>query len=200
MCYFIPLFQHATETSSSQSPPGPHQTTTVDEAKQASKDSHKKPPAGLLRICDLYQTGSIKDLISKFSGSGPVLSYGSARSRFSEGRLSKAYSVEVLSSTGPISSSSTNSFEEVGSPVPSIIATPTFSSRSIPEAAQNDTKTSQIAAKVDCPVEGSTEKTEPKPRNKSQKADYGSDSVADSGMGSVSAEKKLLIDLFDVLA
>lgn len=179
MCYFIPLFQHPTETSSSHSPPGPHQTTNVD--------SDKKSQAGL------HKNGSINDLICKFSSSK------SGRRRSSQGSLSKALSIEVLSAPAPKASSSRNSSEEVGRPIPIIAVTPAFSSQSMPEAVHK-TKAGQMAGRVDCPVEGSTKKPDQKPRNKLKKAKYGSDTVGDSGMGSVSADKKFLIDLFDILA
>lgn len=202
--YCVPLFQHAPHSSSSQSPPSPDQTTNKEEAEQVWRASYKKPSAGLSRSSNLHRAGSIKDLISKFSGSDHVISSGSPHNPFSRtGRVPKSASVEALDSPASKSSPSTpSSIGKVESPVPCITVTPPLrdTSQSEPESAQRNTKTSQITARIDCPVGGGTEKTDSKPKNKTQTTDSGRDSVADSGMGSVSKKEKPPTDRFDVLA
>lgn len=54
------------------------------------------------------------------------------------------------------------------------------------ESAQISTKITQITAKVDSPVGDSVEKTHSEAQRKTQTTDSGRESVADSGLGSVS--------------
>ncbi|XP_051267924.1 cingulin-like protein 1 isoform X2 [Dicentrarchus labrax] len=176
------------ESYSSQSPLSPH---TKEEAEQAWRASHKKPSAGLSRSSNLHRAGSIKDLISKFSGQDYVSSSGSPNSPTSgAGRVLKFVSMEALKS--PTSKSSPSTPTSVGqeeSPVPCITVTPPFreNSQNGAQPAQKDAKTSQITARMDCPVGGSAEKTNSKAKqNKTQTTHSGRDSVADSGMGSES--------------
>ncbi|XP_035524339.1 cingulin-like protein 1 [Morone saxatilis] len=170
---------------SSQSPLSPH---TKEEAEQAWRASHKKPSAGLSRTSNLHRAGSIKDLISKFSGQDYISSSGSPKSPTSGAeRVLKSVSMEALASPKSKSSPSTpTSVGQEESPVPSITVTPPFreSSQNRVQPAQKDPKTSQITARIDCPVGGSAEKTDSKPRNQMQTTHSGRDSVADSGMGS----------------
>lgn len=182
----LPLFQ----------PTPPKQTTNEHQAHQAWGSSQKKPPAGLSHISSLYRSGSIKDLISKFSGLDRDFCSGSLR----RARLYKAASIEVLDFPGFYSAPATPSsfeevespvFKEVESPIPSITVTPPFteSTQTEPRSAQKNTVPSQNSARIDCPVRGSAAKTDSKPSNTTQTTHSGNDSVADSGMGSVSTKK-----------
>lgn len=183
ICYCVHLFQHAPESSSSQSPLSLHQTTNEEEAEQALRASHKKPAAGLSRSTNLHRAGSVKDLITKFSGSDHVSSSSSPQSPSSgTGKVSKSASAEALYSPKSTSSLSTpSSVGQAEGPVPSITLTPPCRAtiQDVAQSAQRSTKSSQIAVRIDCPVEGSAEKKK-----------SGRDSVADSGMGSVSKKTK----------
>lgn len=182
----LPLFQ----------PTPPNQTTNEHQAHQAWRSTQKKLPAGLSHISNLHRGGSIKDLISKFSVLDRDFCAGSLR----RARLYKAASIELLDFPGSYSVPATPSsleevespvFKEVESPIPSITVTPPFteSTQTEPGSAQKNTVTSQISARIDGPVGGSTAKTDSKPSNKTQTTHSGNDSVADSGMGSVSTKK-----------
>ncbi|KAI3361928.1 hypothetical protein L3Q82_012276, partial [Scortum barcoo] len=169
---------HAPESSSSHPP----KTTEKEEPGQAWSASHRKKSAGLSRSSNLCRAGSIKDLISKFSGLDLVSPYGSPQSPSSEtGRVIKSAeaksNLSTPSSVGP----------DEG-PVPSITVTPPFRElrQNRAESAQRDAKSSQISARIDCPVGGGAEKTDSQPGRKTQTTDSGRASVADSGMGSES--------------
>lgn len=172
----VHLFQHASELSSTQSPLSLHQTTNKEEA-EAWRTSNKRP-AGLSRSSNLHRAGSVKNLISKFSGPDQVSSSGSPQSPSS--------ALESLKSKSSPSTPSSVGQDE--SPVPSITVTPPFrgTGQNEAESAQRDSKSSQITARIDCPVGGSAEKTDSEPKRTTQTTDSGRASVADSGMGSVS--------------
>lgn len=196
ICYCLHLFQHAPESSSSQSPLSPQQTDRKEEAEQTSRASHKKPSPGLSGRSNLHRTGSIKDLINKFSGQDhPQSPYSGTR------QVRKSASAEALVSPKYKSSQSTpSSFGQDESAVPSITVTPPLreTSQNGTETAQRGTKISKITARIDCPVGSSTEKPNSQPRKKTQITDSGRESVADSGMGSVS--KEIPLTHSDVLA
>ncbi|XP_039636356.1 uncharacterized protein LOC120545814 isoform X1 [Perca fluviatilis] len=181
---------HAPKYPSYQSPLSPRQTTNEEEAEQAGRASPRKAAAGLPRSSNLHRAGSVKNLISKFSGPDHVSSSGSPQSLSSgTGQVPKSASAEAIKS--PKSKSSWSTPSGVGrdeSPVPSITVTPPLmgASQNAAQSAQRSINTSQISARIDCPVGGSFEKTNSEPRRKTQIADSGRDSVADSGMGSES--------------
>ncbi|XP_018558071.2 uncharacterized protein LOC108901147 [Lates calcarifer] len=176
------------ESSPTKSPLSPHQTTNGEEADQAWASNLKKTSTSLSRSTNLHRTGSVKDLINKFSGPDQVSPSGSPVSPgFGIGRALKSASVEVLLSpkSGPSTPSSVGPDE--GS-VPSITVTPPLRGTNQNEA-QRGTKSSQITARIDCPVGGSAENTDSQP-SKTQTTESGRDSVADSGMGSVRKKKQ----------
>ncbi|XP_071321958.1 myosin heavy chain, embryonic smooth muscle isoform [Trachinotus anak] len=165
---------HSPESSSSQSPLSPHQTTNGEEADQAWRSNHRKSYTGLSHSTKLHRAGSVKDLINKFSGPDPVSPSGSPQSPvLGVGQSLKSASAEVFKSTP-------SSVGPEESPVPSITVTPPL------RETQKGTKSSQITARIDCPVGGSTANTDSEPRSKTQTTDSGRESVADSGMGSES--------------
>lgn len=176
---YFHLFQHAPKSSSFHSPLSLHQTTNKEEAEYSWRASQKKPSAGLSRSSNLHRAGSIKDLINKFSGPNHVSSSGSPQSPSSgTAKVEKSASIEALETPKSKSCPSTpSSVSQEISDVPDI-------------KESRDTQTSQITARIDCPVGGSVEKTDSKPRSQTQITESGRDSVADSGMGSVSKEKK----------
>lgn len=183
VCYCVHLFQHA---PSSQSPTSPHQTTNKEEAEQAWRPNHKKPAAGLSRGSNLSRSGSVKNLISIFSGPS-----SGTQQRFSPGTLPRATSTEALYISRAKSSPSTLSkVEKDDASVPSITVTPPSSQK----VAMKGSFNSQIAARIDCPVDVRAEKTASVPLNKTQTKDSARDSVADSGMGSVSKTLNVLAD------
>ncbi|XP_042365691.1 uncharacterized protein LOC121960152, partial [Plectropomus leopardus] len=173
---------HSPESSSSQSPHNLQQATDEEEAKQAWSANHKKQAAGLSRSSNLRRTGSVKDLINKFSGPDSVAPSGSPQSPTSgAGKITKSESVKSKSSP-----STPSGVGQVEGPVPSITVTPPFrvTGQNVAQSAQTGTKMSQIAARIDCPVGRSAEKINPEPKSKTQTTNSGRDSVADSGMGS----------------
>lgn len=185
-CYCVHLFQPAPQVTSSQSSLSSHQTTNKEEAEQAWRAGSKsRDLKGLSCGSSLRRTGSIKDLISKFSGPDHDSS-----SRSPQSPSSGAGKVALESpKSSPSSPSSVGQYE---SPVPSITVTPSVIDTSQNEAGstQTDTKTSQITARIDCPVDGSAVKT-----SQTRTPDSGRDSVADSGMGSVSKRENSSFDV-----
>ncbi|KAI4816271.1 hypothetical protein KUCAC02_008603, partial [Chaenocephalus aceratus] len=166
---------------SSQSPTSPHQTTNKEEAEQAWRPNHKKPAAGLSRGSNLSRSGSVKNLISIFSGPS-----SGTQQRFSPGTLPRATSTEALYISKAKSSPSTLSkVEKDDASVPSITVTPPYRETG-QKVAMKGSFNSQIAARIDCPVDVRAEKTASVPLNKTQTKDSVRDSVADSGMGSES--------------
>lgn len=195
MCCCVHLFQRT--PGSPSSPLSPSSKISIkDEADQVWTASYKSPPSSPSRSTNLHRAGSIQNLISKFSGPDQVFSSGYSHLP-KPGRLTKAYSVEVLDSpTSPLTPCSPDQ-------VPNITVTPPpqGTSQSQPESAQDKSKTSQIAARIDCPEGGNSEKADLKERkSKTQIFDFGRDSVGDSGLGSVSKKKKSLTYRFDVIA
>ncbi|XP_077353891.1 uncharacterized protein LOC144002483 isoform X2 [Festucalex cinctus] len=166
---------HTPESPSSQSPLSQQQTANKEEAEQNWRASQRK--AGL---SNLQRGGSVKDLISKFSGPERDLYLGSTPGLYSgAGRAQKFTSCETIPS--PKSKLSPALVSRYNSPLPSISVTPPLKEeiQRAAGSAQTDAGISQITASVDCPVGGSSQRTD---SNKT--ADSGSDSVADSGMGS----------------
>nr|XP_057912514.1 cingulin-like protein 1 [Doryrhamphus excisus] len=160
---------HTPESSPSRSPLSPQQTSDKEEAKQNRRG-----------LSNLHRAGSVKDLISKFSGpdydsylKSPLSLYSGA------GRVEKHAFFETVSP--PRSKLSPTVIGQDDKPVPSISVTPPFEerSRSTGVPVQRVVQSSQITARIDCPVDHSSERTD---SNKS--TDSGRDSVADSGMGS----------------
>lgn len=187
-CYCVHLFQPAPQVTSSQSSLSSHQTTNKEEAEQAWRAGSKsRDLKGLSCGSSLRRTGSIKDLISKFSGPDHDSS-----SRSPQSPSSGAGKVALESPKSKSSPSSPSSVGQYESPVPSITVTPSVIDTSQNEAGstQTDTKTSQITARIDCPVDGSAVKT-----SQTQTPDSGRDSVADSGMGSVSKRENSSFDV-----
>ncbi|XP_034752349.1 cingulin-like protein 1 [Etheostoma cragini] len=171
-----------------KSPLSPHQTTNEEEAEQAWRASYREI-AAVPRNSNLHRAGSVKNLISKFSGPDHVSSSGSQQSLSSgTGQVPKVASSEALKSQKSKSSPCIpSSVGQDQNPVPSITVTsPLGSSQNVPPSAQRSIRTSQISARIDCPIGGSFEKTISKPRAKTQTIDSGRDSVADSCMGSES--------------
>ncbi|XP_057674651.1 inner centromere protein A isoform X2 [Corythoichthys intestinalis] len=161
---------HTPECSPTQSPLSPQQTATKEAAKQNWTASQRK--AGL---SNLQRAGSVKDLISKFSGpesdlylvSSPGLYLGAERAqKFTSSET--VLSLKSKSSPTVISRDCT---------LPTISVTPPCTAEI--KQTQKDAGVSQKTASIDCPVESSSHKTD---SNKA--ADSGRDSVADSGMGS----------------
>lgn len=180
MCYCAHFFQH--ESSSSQTPISLHKATSKEEekAEQAWRANHKKPLSGPSRSTNLYRSSSVKDLIGRFSGPDNIYPASSLQGLYF-GRGLKAASVEALLSSKFKSSPYPPSSAGPDVSAPSITVTPPFR-----ETSQNEAKTSQITARIDCPVESSPEKTESEPQSKTQTTDSGRESMADSGLGSVS--------------
>ncbi|XP_030292516.1 myosin-16 isoform X2 [Sparus aurata] len=173
----------APQVTSSQSSLSSHQTTNKEEAEQAWRAGSKsRDLKGLSCGSSLRRTGSIKDLISKFSGPDHDSS-----SRSPQSPSSGAGKVALESPKSKSSPSSPSSVGQYESPVPSITVTPSVIDTSQNEAGstQTDTKTSQITARIDCPVDGSAVKT-----SQTRTPDSGRDSVADSGMGSEHSEEE----------
>ncbi|KAM6903058.1 uncharacterized protein FYW49_016566 [Xenentodon cancila] len=177
---------HTPDSSTTQSPLSPP-TANEEEAEQLWRATYKKPTVGLSRGSNLQRAGSVKDLISKFSGSDYIVSSGSNKSHSSGPNIvPKSASMEALSSSKS-SQSTPSSAGQDGSSVPSILVTPyRDTDHDGVESTQRSTRDSKITARIDCPVEGSTQMKESEPRRKPQTPASGRDSVADSGMGSES--------------
>ncbi|XP_074547250.1 uncharacterized protein LOC141805912 isoform X1 [Halichoeres trimaculatus] len=172
----------ASEPSSPKSPLSVHQPTIKDETSQIKKASQK--PSAVLSSSNLRRAGSIKDLISKFSGPENTFaplspSSGSPKSAFPEalGSPKSKMSLATPSSAG-----------QEQDPLPSVSVTPPIkqNSQNGLESLQIGTKAAQITAKIDCPVGDASEKTDSDAKRKTQTTDSGRESVADSGMGSES--------------
>ncbi|XP_077594032.1 uncharacterized protein LOC144210937 isoform X1 [Stigmatopora nigra] len=165
---------HAPERFPSQSPLSPKQTANK-EAEKNWRGSQRKTG-----LSNLQRAGSVKDLISKFSGPESDLYLESSLGLYSgAGRAQKFTSSESLLSSKSKLSPTVISRDDCM--LPSINVTPPFSVE-IKKAAgstQKDSGVSQITASVACPVANSSHKTD---SNKT--TDSGRDSVADSGMGS----------------
>lgn len=149
----------------------------------------------------MRRAGSVKDLIGKFSGPGQVSSSGSPQSPSSgTAQLPKSVPEPPKHASSP----STPALGSVGrddGAVPGVAVTSPFrETPNVAQSAQTGTPISKITARIDCQVGGRAEKTDSEPTSKSQTPESGRDSVTDSGMGSVSNQKKVRGDLFDDLA
>ncbi|XP_037835243.1 uncharacterized protein LOC108228658 isoform X3 [Kryptolebias marmoratus] len=162
-------------------------TNSEEERKQARRGIHTQPAVGPSRSSNLQRTGSVKDLIGKFSGPDHVLGSSLPLSLCSGPRRFVKYpSMEALNFPKPKLSpvKSSPSAPSAAEQVPSIVVNPfRETKRNGTESALKHAATSKITARIDCPVGGSTQKTRSEPRSKPQTADSGRDSVADSGMG-----------------
>ncbi|KAM6975846.1 uncharacterized protein LKV04_015103 [Tautogolabrus adspersus] len=171
------------QASEPSSPQPPLKNNIKDETQQIRKAS-QKPSAVLTRGSNLRRAVSIKDLISKFGGPEQDSSPQSP----SSGSPKSAFAEVPESPKSKLSPTTQSSGGQYRSPVPSISVTPPSrqTSQNGPESAQNGNKSNQITARIDCPVGGSTEKSESEAKRKTQTSDSGRESVADSGMGSES--------------
>ncbi|RVE65442.1 hypothetical protein OJAV_G00116490 [Oryzias javanicus] len=168
------------------------------EAEKAWSASLMRPIVGLTNQSKLLRAGSVKDLITRFSGRDTVPAHSMQHS-FCLGpeKVLKTASLEPLNS--PKSRSSPPMAKRAGqeaNPVPSIVVTP------FRETTQNGlelTKTASEASPVPArikrpverpvegverPVEGVAPNSSPESRSKAEAPDSGRDSLADSGMGS----------------
>uniref|UniRef100_UPI0037E8D690 myosin-9 n=1 Tax=Semicossyphus pulcher TaxID=241346 RepID=UPI0037E8D690 len=175
---------HAATSSAPQPPLSPHRKTIDNDIEQVKKAS-QKPSANLSRSSNLRRSGSIKDLISKFSGPDNVSAPGSPQSPTFVSPKS-AFAVFPESPKSKMSLTKQNSVGQDQSSVPSITVTPPIRQTN-QNGDKSGNKSGQITARIDCPVGGSAEKTsESEAKSKAQTTDSGRDSVADSGMGSES--------------
>lgn len=188
LCYCVHPFQQASEPSSLK-PLSVHQPTIKTETEQIKRASQK--PSAVLSSSNLRRAGSIKDLISKFSGPENT----SAPQSLSSGSPKSAFPEALGSPKSKMSPATPGSAGQGKSPIPSISVTPAIkqNSQNGAESVQIGTKTTQITAKIDCPVGDSSEKTDSDAKRKTQSTDCGRESVADSGMGSVSKIKALTL-------
>lgn len=156
---------------------------------------------GLSLGLNLQRGGSIKHLISKFSGEEDSIYSGYLSNFFSRrGWLQRAASADVLDSPGQETGSATlgstkqvqrptfkefdiPELKEVQIPAPRDTV-PTFKETSVKESDSDET-TTKITQ-----VEKSTAQTDSKAAQTAQTSDSGRDSVADSGMGSVSIKNR----------
>ncbi|MEQ2164196.1 hypothetical protein GOODEAATRI_004114 [Goodea atripinnis] len=186
ICYCVYLFQHQPDSSSS--PVSSQLTSRKEATKETFTASHEKPAVGLSHSSNLRRTNSIKDLISRFSGPTPYSFSSSSLSPFSGSRrVIKSVSMEALySPNSKLSPFTPSTAGQVKSPLPSVTVTPSRDSKqNEARSVQKGTK-SKITARIDCPVGGSTRKTDPEKTSKPKTPESGRDSLADSGMGSES--------------
>jgi len=187
ICDCVDLFQHALDSSSSQSRSSLH-LTTHKEAEQAGRASHEKSTVDPHRTLNLHQPSGIKNLITKFTDPDYVSYSSSPQSPlFGAGRVRRFAYNEALNtpkSTANPLRPSTDGHDR--SPVASSTVNPVEENDPNGlQAAQSDPRASEITLRVDRPAQGSMQKTDSAPRSKAQTTDSGRDSVDDSGMGSV---------------
>uniref|UniRef100_A0A3P9K0B1 Myosin tail domain-containing protein n=1 Tax=Oryzias latipes TaxID=8090 RepID=A0A3P9K0B1_ORYLA len=170
---------------SAKSPLSSHLSRKEGEAEKAWRASLMRPIVGLTNKSNLLRGGSVKDLITKFSGPDTI---SSQQQSFSLGpdRVLKVASLDPFNS--PKSTSSPPMAKRAGqeaNPVPSIVVTPfKETTQNGLELTEKATKASQVAARIKCPVEGVTPNSAMEPRSKAEAPDSGRDSLADSGVGS----------------
>ncbi|XP_008322532.1 EH domain-containing and endocytosis protein 1 isoform X2 [Cynoglossus semilaevis] len=155
-----------------------HNNMTTSKEDLTWKALYKIPSPRVIYRSNLRRCGSVKDLIYKFSGPDSVSAYGTLQ-RPSSGlaQSTKWASTEAVNSNSkPLSN--------IESPVPSITVTPPLKEEF--QSIDRSLKTTQITARIDCPVEGDLEKIVSPAKSKTQATDCGGDSMADSGMGSES--------------
>ncbi|XP_047228342.1 uncharacterized protein LOC124872416 isoform X2 [Girardinichthys multiradiatus] len=176
------------QPDSSSSPVSSQLTSRKEATKETFRASHEKPAVGLSHSSNLRRANSIKDLISRFSGPSPYSFSSSSLSPFSgHRRVMKSVSMEALYSPNvKLSPFTPSTAGQVESPLPSVTVTPPRDGKqNEARSVQKGTK-SKITARIDCPVEGSTRKTDPEKTSKPKTPESGRDSLADSGMGSES--------------
>uniref|UniRef100_A0A3P9I3R9 Myosin tail domain-containing protein n=1 Tax=Oryzias latipes TaxID=8090 RepID=A0A3P9I3R9_ORYLA len=170
---------------SAKSPLSSHLSRKEGESEKAWRASLMRPIVGLTNKSNLLRGGSVKDLITKFSGPDTISSQPHS---FSLGpdRVLKVASLDPFNS--PKSTSSPPMAKRAGqeaNPVPSIVVTPfKETTQNGLELTEKATKASQVAARIKCPVEGVTPNSAIEPRSKAEAPDSGRDSLADSGVGS----------------
>ncbi|XP_020563578.1 uncharacterized protein LOC101161662 isoform X2 [Oryzias latipes] len=170
---------------SAKSPLSSHLSRKDGEAEKAWRASLMRPIVGLTNKSNLLRGGSVKDLITKFSGPDTI---SSQQQSFPLGpdRVLKVASMDPFNS--PKSTSSPPMAKRAGqeaNPVPSIVVTPfKETTQNGLELTEKATKASQVAARIKCPVEGVTPNSALEPRSKAEAPDSGRDSLADSGVGS----------------
>lgn len=156
---------------------------------------------GLSLGLNLHRGGSIKDLISKFSGEGDNLYSGYLSNSFSRrGRLQGAASIDVVDSPGQEMGSATlSSTKQVQRPIfkefdiPELrevqIPAPPITVPALKETHGKEPGSAETTAQS-TQVEKNAERADSKAAQTPQTTDSGRDSVADSGMGSVSIKKR----------
>lgn len=160
-CCCVGLFQRSPKSSSPKGSFG-------NEADQVWPTSPSRSPTGTPRSTSLHRSGSIQNLIFKFSGPDDVFTFGNGHYPSRPGKLTKAYSVEVLDSPPP------SSAKLPQSPIPTITVTPTLAeATTVPEAA------AAAAAEKNLKAQSKTRSI----FNSSK------DFMIDSGMGSVSGDQ-----------
>lgn len=165
-CCCVGLFQR-----SPKSPPS--NGSFSDEADQVWPTSPKKSSTGTPRTNSLHRAGSIQNLIFKFSGPDDVFTFGNGHYPSRPGKLTKAYSVEVLDS--PLPPATPSSAKLPQSPIPSIVVTPALAAgATIPEA-----EAAAAAAEKNLKAKSKTR------RIVNSRKDF----MVDSGMGSVSGDR-----------
>ncbi|KAF3848754.1 hypothetical protein F7725_015251 [Dissostichus mawsoni] len=157
---------------SSQSPTSPHQTTNKQEAEQAWRPNHKNR----CRPVPWFEPEPIRQRQKPDQYILRAFHLEHSKSYFYRGSL--PFQVKVK----PFNTEQSRKRRRFSS---SITVTPPFRETS-QKVAMKGSFNSQIAARIDCPVEVRAEKTASVPMSKTQTKDSGRDSVADSGMGSES--------------
>ncbi|XP_054878207.1 uncharacterized protein LOC129353018 isoform X2 [Poeciliopsis prolifica] len=136
---------------------------------------------------NLRRADSVKDLLSRFSGPTPYLF--SSQSAFSgHRRVLRSVSMESLnSSKSKLSVFTPSAIEVAGTSTPTVTVTPSKDAeQNEVESTKKEVKSTKITARIECPVEGSTQKTDSETTSKPKTLKSGRDSVADSGLGSES--------------
>lgn len=183
-CCCVGLFQRSPKSPSSKG-------AFSDEDDQVWPNSAKSSISSPFRSTNLHRTGSIQNLIHKFSGPDDVFTFGNGHYPTRPGRMTKAYSVEVLDSPPPATPSSATLPQ---SPIPSITVTPTLAAApAVPElaaaagAAEKSPKSSKISGRTDDPVGAKQDTSKAKSKTQNSSKDF----MVDSGMGSVSSGEPL---------
>ncbi|KAM9323045.1 uncharacterized protein KZ484_021129 [Pholidichthys leucotaenia] len=175
-------------TRYSSSSRSPHQDSNKELSEQAKRAIYKRP-VGLTRSSNMQRTGSVKELINKFSGPNQGPPSSSPQSLLNGAlKSTSAESLESLKSTSSPSTPSSSSSGQDWSPNPIINVTPSFkeSAQHGDELPGSATESSRITARIDCPSEASADKAGSAAGSKEHTPDSGRDSVADSGNGSES--------------
>lgn len=171
------------ESSSSPTSLALHHTTNEEEEAERAWQAYRKKSAG-----GLTRTGSVKNLITRFSGPDHAPGSPQSQSPSPVGTLPNA-----ISKSCPSTPSRTRPAD---SPVPSISVTPPFSetraSQGEVQRAQAGAEGSPATAKTDHLKSGGGKSSAAQKTSGAEpgRRAAGRDSVADSGMGSVSGEAR----------